>query len=126
MKKATTLSAALGLTASLTLAGCAGAGSSAGSVSTTLTIALTSQPNSLDPAQSATGAYLSYIDPAYATLLTLNSDGSIADFECLCTRCLQAERVVSDRVTLTVGRAQLVYTPGEEHPRTTKFKAANF
>jgi hypothetical protein len=55
-----------------------------------------------------------------------HADGSIADFGCLCTRCLQAERALSDRVTLTVGRARLVYTPGESHPRTTKFKAINF
>ena len=51
-----------------------------------------------------------------------HADGSIADYQCLCTRCLQAERVVSDRVSLTVGRARLVYTPGEASPRTTKFK----
>jgi len=55
-----------------------------------------------------------------------HADGSVADFGCLCTRCLQAERVVSDRVTLTVGRARLVYTPGETRPRTTKFKAIGF
>ncbi len=55
-----------------------------------------------------------------------HADGSVADYTCLCTRCLQAERVLSDRVTLTVGRARLVYTPGESHPRTTKFKAINF
>src|SRR5689334_21895958 len=52
-----------------------------------------------------------------------HADGSIADFGCLCTRCLQGERVVSDRVTLTVGKAKLVYMPGETRPRTTKFKA---
>ena len=55
-----------------------------------------------------------------------HSDGSISDFECLCTRCLQAERAQSDKVTLTVGKAVLVYTPGEEKPRTQKFKASNF
>ena len=54
-----------------------------------------------------------------------HSDGSIADYECLCNRCLQAERVLSDRVSLTVGRARLVYTPGQSRPRTMKFKAIN-
>jgi hypothetical protein len=56
-----------------------------------------------------------------------HADGSIADFECLCTRCLQAERVLSERVTLTVGKAVLVYTPkGGLSPKTQKFKASNF
>jgi hypothetical protein len=56
-----------------------------------------------------------------------HADGSIADFECLCTRCLQAERVLSERVTLTVGKAVLVYTPkGGISPKTQKFKASNF
>ena len=54
-----------------------------------------------------------------------HADGSAADYECLCNRCLQAERVLSDRVTLTVGKARLVYTPGDPHPRTTQFKAIN-
>ena len=53
-------------------------------------------------------------------------DGSIANFQCLCTRCLQAERVLSRHVSLTVGRAVLVYTPGESEPRTQKFKASGF
>jgi hypothetical protein len=52
-----------------------------------------------------------------------NADGSIADFECLCTRCLQAERVLSARVTMTVGKAVLVYTPKRSaSPKTQKFK----
>ncbi len=49
-------------------------------------------------------------------------DGSVKKFECLCTRCLEAERVLSKRVTLTVGKAVVVYTPGKSEPRTQKFR----
>ena len=56
-----------------------------------------------------------------------HADGSVAAFECLCTRCLQAERVLSKRVTLTVGKAVLVYTPKSPVAlKTQKFKAGNF
>lgn len=47
-----------------------------------------------------------------------HSDGSVSDFECLCTRCLEAERVQSSRVILTVGKAALVYTPGKASPKS--------
>ena len=53
-------------------------------------------------------------------------DGSVANFSCLCTRCLQAERVLSRAVSLTVGKAVLVYTPGQLEPRTQKFKVSGF
>ena len=55
-----------------------------------------------------------------------HNDGSVADFQCLCTRCLEAERALSRRVILTVGKAVLVYTPGEQEPRTQRFKASGF
>lgn len=55
-----------------------------------------------------------------------HKDGSVADFQCLCTRCLEAERALSSRVILTVGKAVLVYTPGETKPRTQKFRASKF
>ena len=46
-----------------------------------------------------------------------HQDGSVSDFQCLCARCLEAERVQSDRVTLTIGKAALVYTPnGKQRP----------
>jgi hypothetical protein len=51
-----------------------------------------------------------------------HEDGSTAAFQCLCTRCLEAERAVSDTVTLTVGRAQLVYKKNEPL-KTQKFRA---
>lgn len=50
-----------------------------------------------------------------------HNDGSMTDFECLCTRCLEAERVQSHRVTLTVGKASLVYTPGKPSPKNLNF-----
>lgn len=55
-----------------------------------------------------------------------HKDGSVADFQCLCTRCLEAERALSKRVILTVGKAVLVYTPGEKKPRTQKFRSGDF
>jgi hypothetical protein len=54
------------------------------------------------------------------------SDNTVTSFECLCTRCLEAERALSKRVVLTVGKAMLVYTPGESHPKTQQFRAINF
>lgn len=48
-----------------------------------------------------------------------HTDGTIAEFGCLCTRCLEGERVVSNRVTLTIGRARLEYTTtGGPQPRS--------
>ena len=48
-----------------------------------------------------------------------HTDGTIAEFGCLCTRCLEGERVVSSRVTLTIGRARLEYTThGGPQPRS--------
>ena len=48
-----------------------------------------------------------------------HTDGTIAEFGCLCTRCLEGERVVSNRVTLTIGRARLEYnTYGGPQPRS--------
>ena len=52
-------------------------------------------------------------------------DNSIADFQCLCTRCLEAERAVASRVILTVGKAVLVYTAnGDKASKTQKFRAS--
>jgi len=50
-------------------------------------------------------------------------DGTIAEYRCLCTRCLQAERVVSNRITLTIGRAHLEYTTSRRGPQPRKFRA---
>lgn len=60
------------------------------------------------------------------TVRVERSDNSVASFECLCTRCLEAERALSQRVILTIGKAMLVYTPGEDHPKAQKFHAVNF
>ena len=50
-------------------------------------------------------------------------DGTIAEFGCLCTRCLEGERVVSNRVTLTIGRAHLEYTTSYDGRRPRSFRA---
>ncbi|WP_328505254.1 ABC transporter substrate-binding protein [Streptomyces sp. NBC_00391] len=81
MKRRTALQASIGVVVTLTLAACgggqtdSGSGGSAGPVN--LTIALSSAPNSLDPAQVAVGPFLNYMDPAYATLLTRKPDGTL-------------------------------------------------
>jgi len=75
-----TLLAAAALTAlSLTLASCAGASdpSSTDEKQTTVTLGLASAPISLDPSKAATGLYVNYVDPAYASLLDRSVDGEI-------------------------------------------------
>lgn len=52
-----------------------------------------------------------------------HANGIIAEYACLCTRCLQGERVVSDRVTLTIGNARLEYAAHEGEPETRSFRA---
>jgi hypothetical protein len=52
-----------------------------------------------------------------------HTDGTIAEFGCLCTRCLEGERVVSNRVTLTIGRARLEYTTSCGGPQPRSFRA---
>ena len=51
-----------------------------------------------------------------------HSDGTIAEYRCLCTRCLDGERVISDRIALTVGNARLEYTTNPGKPRTRDFR----
>ena len=47
-----------------------------------------------------------------------HTDGTIAEFGCLCTRCLQGEQAVSNRVTLIIGRTHLEYSgPQPKHFR---------
>ncbi|MGP4047688.1 ABC transporter substrate-binding protein [Streptomyces sp. 2A115] len=79
MKRRTVLQASIGVVASLALAACGGgetnSGGNAGPAN--LTIALSSAPNSLDPAQIAVGPFANYMDPAYATLLTRKADGTL-------------------------------------------------
>lgn len=78
MKRRTALQASIAVVASLALTACGGgetSGDNAGPVD--LTIALSSAPNSLDPAQIAVGPFLNYMDPAYATLLTRKADGTL-------------------------------------------------
>ncbi|MEU1518454.1 ABC transporter substrate-binding protein [Streptomyces sp. NPDC005811] len=80
MKRRTVLHASIGAVAALTLAACGGGNGNGGGGSgpATLTIGMSSAPNSLDPAQIATGPFVNYLDPAYASLLTRNADGALA------------------------------------------------
>ncbi len=50
-------------------------------------------------------------------------DGTIAEFACLCTRCLEAEKVLSRKVDLKVGEAHVEYVRADEDPHTRKFRA---
>jgi peptide/nickel transport system substrate-binding protein len=80
MKRRTVLQSSLGVVAALALAACGGGqgNSTSGAGSATLTIALSSAPNSLDPAQVAVGPFLNYMDPAYTSLLTRKADGTLS------------------------------------------------
>ncbi|MBZ5566986.1 MAG: hypothetical protein LAN64_03955 [Acidobacteriia bacterium] len=51
-----------------------------------------------------------------------HNDGTIAEYRCLCTRCLEGERVVSDRLSLTVGNACLEYTANLVEPQIRNFR----
>lgn len=51
-----------------------------------------------------------------------HTDGTVGEFACLCTRCLHAERVLSNKVTVTVGHSVLEYGRKDE-PKTHKFAA---
>ena len=63
---------------SLALSGCSGGGASANApADKTLTIALPSPPVSLDPSKAATGLYINYVEPTYASLLNRATDGTI-------------------------------------------------
>ena len=65
---------------SLALSGCAGGGASANApADKTLTIALPSPPVSLDPSKAATGLYINYVEPTYASLLNRATDGKIVE-----------------------------------------------
>ena len=65
---------------SLALSGCAGgAAAPKPSPDKTLTIALASPPVSLDPSKAATGAYINYVEPTYASLLNRATDGTIVE-----------------------------------------------
>ncbi len=67
--------AALGLA----LSGCSGSASPTASADATLTIALASPPVSLDPSKAATGVYINYVEPTYASLLNRDTDGTIVE-----------------------------------------------
>jgi len=40
-----------------------------------------------------------------------HNDGTIAEYVCLCTRCLEGEKAVSSRIVLTVGNTVVDYSP---------------
>ena len=65
------------------------------------------------------GAAVRHILPAIAE----HDDGTVKEYACLCTRCLQAERAVSEKLTLKVGRTTLDYSRPERGPKTRKFRA---
>jgi bacterioferritin-associated ferredoxin len=51
-------------------------------------------------------------------------DGTIAEYVCLCTRCLESERFISHRVTLRIGRAHLEYARSSGKPNARTFRAS--
>ena len=51
-------------------------------------------------------------------------DGTIAEYHCLCTRCLESERFISIRVTLRIGLACLQYARWYGKPKARTFRAS--
>jgi len=45
-----------------------------------------------------------------------HNDGTIAEYVCLCTRCLEGEKAVSARITLTIGNNVVDYSPRRRDP----------
>lgn len=76
MKKITIAAAAIAAVAALTLAGCSGTASAP--KDTTLTIALSSPPISLDPSKAANGLYSNFVDTTYASLLNHTANGVVS------------------------------------------------
>ena len=53
------------------------------------------------------------------------TDGTTADFACLCTRCLTGERAVASSVTLSAGKIAIQYgSYGQSRKSTQKFRFA--
>lgn len=54
-----------------------------------------------------------------------HADGSVAEYACLCTRCIEGEKAVSNRITMVVGKTVLEYShgPRREVPTSRKSKA---
>ena len=52
-----------------------------------------------------------------------HKDGTIAEYRCLCTRCLDRERVACERLTLTIGNAHLEYTTAQDSRQPRRFRA---
>src|SRR5262249_46115561 len=51
--------------------------------------------------------------------VTIERNGCSIPYSCLCTRCLEGERAISERTVLRLGRACLELTP-RQHERTAK------
>jgi hypothetical protein len=52
-----------------------------------------------------------------------HTDGTLGEYECLCVRCLHSERMLSDKLTVKVGKSVLEYGRKGELPKTHKFAA---
>lgn len=79
MKKVTGAVAAGIAVLGLCLSGCTGGATPSAEADTTLTIALASPPVSLDPSKAATGVYVNYVEPSYASLLNRAVDGTVVE-----------------------------------------------
>lgn len=79
MKKRSAVTIAAAAALGLLLSGCTGGAAPQASADKTLTIALSSPPVSLDPSKAATGLYINYVEPTYASLLNRAPDGAIVE-----------------------------------------------
>ena len=53
--------------------------------------------------------------------ITIEKNGRETRHRCLCTRCLEGERALSQRVILRLGRAAVEYKPRPEGPLTKRW-----
>jgi hypothetical protein len=49
-------------------------------------------------------------------------NGTLLEYPCLCTRCMEAEKAVSRRVVLQIGRAMIVHLPSTPQLETEQKK----
>jgi hypothetical protein len=52
-------------------------------------------------------------------------NGTMLEYPCLCTRCMEAEKPVSRRISMAIGQARIEWVArGQEPPRVLRAKAS--
>jgi hypothetical protein len=53
-----------------------------------------------------------------------HQDGTVQEFDCLCTRCFEAERAISKTVTMHLGEAAVSYYPRVYGAKTSQVESS--